>query len=231
MLPILLVCDQFSMPYIIDSIEQERALRLTALDEQGQGCRQHFLAALDEVWRNDKTTHQQLLAAYEFAVAQDYDHVGLTAEAYLAHPLRVAEMAMSFVSPADRDTTIIALLHNVLEVGSCTESELTEQFGSVVGKAIAALTVDRSLQWDADYKRGYYQRILAAYPGAAAVKVLDKFDNIFMLCLNADKDIRQAYIQEIETHVLPMAGQFVPAIAEFFTASVVEAASIGYLER
>lgn len=217
------------MLYKLTSTEEELNLRLQALDQAGKGSKDRFLDALEEAYQGRDSS--AVKDAYRFACELEYDHVGLTPEAYLAHPLRVAEMTLSFLQPATDDQVIIALLHNVLEVGKCTSDNLSKNFGSDVSQAIVNLTVDRELQWDKEYKRGYYQTILEGPKAAIPVKAIDKFDNIFMLCLNPDEAIRKAYIEEIEEHILPMSQNFVPVIAELFKAATEEAKVKGHLIR
>ena len=166
--------------------------------------------------------------AYTYAVGLQYDHVGLSSEAYLAHPLRVAEMALGLFKPVDADTVCIALLHNALEVGGVDVQALRAAFGTRIADTIATLTVDRSKQWEPEYKRSYYSAINAGYVGGRVIKVLDKLDNIFMLCLNADDAIRARYLAEIDEHVVPMAVAVMPQVGSYMKNASINASKIGY---
>ena len=158
-----------------------------------------------------------------------YDHEGLDSESYLAHPLRVAAMAIEINSPLDVDTIIIALLHNCLEVGETSRETLGTLFGTTVANSIATLTVERRLQWDKEYKADFYKDINSAYQGARIVKVLDKLDNIPVLCLNPDAEVRAAYLEEIDHYVIPMAKVVLPEIADFIIAASKNAKEVGHL--
>ena len=138
---------------------------------------------------------------------------------------------MSHVEPRCETDVIIALLHNLLEVSAISALELKDRFGPVVVDSIVNLTVDRKRQDDPAYKRNYYQRIALGYKGAGAVKVFDKLDNVFVLCLNGNARIRTDYLNEIEQYVIPLARQFVPAIADYFKVAVAEARVFGHHPR
>lgn len=161
----------------------------------------------------------------------EYQHAGLSSASYLAHPLRVTEMILTMVPEAPAETLIIAMLHNVLEVGQVSEAELEQRFGTDVLQALKDLTVDRDQQWDASYKRDYYQRLTDGDAGARIVKVMDKLDNMFLLGLNPDDEIRRRYLEEIETYILPMARQDIPSLVQYLTNLINDCRCSGYLEQ
>ncbi|OUR64350.1 hypothetical protein A9Q79_07920 [Methylophaga sp. 42_25_T18] len=214
------------MTYELSSIQNERTLRLNALKNEGKGATVSFLKFIEV--RFDGDDYQRVYKAYQYAINIDYDHVGLSSSTYLVHPLRVAEMAMGLVPPVDIDSIIIALLHNVLEVGGGNLHELEEKFGKQVSNSISTLTVDRKQQSDPVYKADYYQKINAGYKGMKIVKVLDKLDNIFMLGLNPDKDVREAYLDEIDQFIIPMAESVLPHLVEYMRELSDDARQIGY---
>ena len=217
-----------SQLYVLRSPQEERRFRLEVLDQNGRGAKERFLSTFSAAYPEGS---ESIGKAFEFACQIDYDHVGLSSEAYLAHPLRVTEMVMSHVGPRREIDVIIALLHNLLEVSAISALELKDRFGPVVGESIVNLTVDRKRQDDPAYKRDYYQRIENGYNGAGAVKVFDKLDNVFVLCLNGNAKIRTDYLDEIEQYVIPLARQCVPAVADYFKAAVAEARIFGHHPR
>lgn len=211
------------------SIACERDKRISARLNQGAGSLVNFRRLVeDAVGASD---HEAISKALDFAADMDYQHVGLSSASYLTHPLRVTEMILSLVPGAPVETMIIAMLHNVLEVGNVTEEELEQRFGTVVLQSLINLTVDRELQWDAAYKRSYYQRLSDGYHGARIVKVMDKLDNMFVLGLNPNKDIRRRYLEEIETYVLPMARHDIPSLAPYLTDLIDDCRRNGYLAQ
>ncbi len=214
--------------YTLGSIQDERRLRLDFLKNNGEGAKARFLAALQEC--HEESQREPVLAAFDFACAIDYSHPGRTSEAYLAHPLRVAELVMRMINPARPLDTVIALLHNVLEVSEMSSVEIGERFGAIVSQSIVALTVDRARQWDPEYKQIYYRTLREGYAGACAVKAMDKLDNIFVLCLNPDTQIRTRYLDEIDRYVVPLTIDFVPAAADYLRKLSADARMFGYLK-
>jgi (p)ppGpp synthase/HD superfamily hydrolase len=126
------------------------------------------------------------------------------------------------------DYIVIALLHNVLEVGGTDIKVLQDRFGPLVSDSIQTLTVVRDMQWDKTYKQAYYDRINAGYKGMMVVKVIDKLDNMFMLGLNPDEHVREKYLDEINAHVIPMAKKVLPHIVEYLVILSEDAKQTGY---
>ncbi len=60
------------------------------------------------------------------------------------------------------------------------------------------------------------------------VKIFDKLDNIFLLGLNRNEDVRVKYLAEIETFVLPMVARDVPELSAYFEQLVTEARQLGF---
>jgi GTP pyrophosphokinase len=213
----------------LKSISEERQFRLEALDQNGAGARNRFLHTLRAV--HPAGEFELVRKAFDYACQVDYHHVGGGSESYLAHPLRVAEMVENYGEPRSQTDVAIALLHNILEVSNTSLAELENMFGPTITDSIVNLTVDRKKQWDPVYQCTYYKSIRHGYKGACVVKVFDKLDNIFTLCLNADERIRTAYVDEIEEYVIPLAREVVPAVAGYFAEAAEEARAFGYLAR
>lgn len=214
--------------YALGTIAEERRFRLEVLDGNGLGVKDRFWATFRAA-AYAAEQRDSIAAALEYACSINYNHRGRTSEAYLAHPLRVTELVMSYVSPLQPLDAIIALLHNVLEVSTVAPAELGSCFGPVVMNSIVDLTVNREKQWDAAYKRDYYAKLRQGYAGACAVKVMDKLDNIFLLCMNANEQIRTKYLDEIEKYVIPLATDFVPRAAGYMQELSAEARAFGHL--
>lgn len=165
---------------------------------------------------------ERLEAAFRFARGIDYRHEGLAADIYFSHPLRVAAMALRCGASAGPDIGVVGLLHNVLEVSDVSGAELEQRFGPAVAEDVRRLTVDRARQWDVAYKRDYYAALRAGRVEARVVKVFDKLDNLYLLGLNADRDVKTKYLREIVEYVAPMADGDLPAVAPYFRALVNE---------
>ncbi len=210
---------------LLRAIDEERAWRLAARKGEG-GTAAWFDACLRR--HAPAGGRDRIAAARDFALGLDYAHRGLSKPAYLAHPLRVAGLALALDRPPQVETAVIALLHNVFEVTDVAPERVARSFGAPAAAAIADLTVDRGRRDDA-YKAEYYGRLGAGPRAARAVKVLDKLDNLFLLCLNPDEAVRAAYLDEIETWVLPMARAELPAIEGYMIDLVADCRARGHM--
>lgn len=212
----------------LGSIGSERASRLNALVDPNAGVdgERSFFEAINSI--RDESVKPQIFDAFNFASKVKYSHIGLSSAVYLLHPLRVAKMAVSVASQDIEEVATIALLHNVLEVSSVNEDILTRKFGQLVSTSVCNLTVDRALQWDVDYKDEYYNILNRGPYAARVVKVIDKLDNIFLLCMNPDDNVREAYLAEIDKYIIPMAKKNVPSVYDYFVKASKHAALIGY---
>jgi hypothetical protein len=103
------------------------------------------------------------------------------------------------------------------------------RFGSDIASAIEILTVDRR-DTSKEYKVRYYDRIAAAPARVQQVKSLDKFDNLFLLCLNPSETVRLDYLAEIDEFVVPMVRRKLPQMQEYFLGLVADCRAIGHLK-
>lgn len=164
---------------------------------------------------------KKLVSAYDFSRKINYKHEGLPSEIYFSHPLRVASLATILSEMRSIDYPILGLLHNVIEVSDISKAVLSNHFGDLIAEQIEILTVKRYLQWDEAYKKEYYKKINAQPHSCRAVKIIDKFDNLFLLHTNPNKEIKKKYIKEIETYIQPMVSKDLPQIEDYFTKLVV----------
>lgn len=167
--------------------------------------------------------------AWDYAQTLDYQHPGQSKEFYLAHPLRVATLSIQLIEPVSINGVATSLLHNIKELSNVKESEIAELFGSDVASAITLLTVDRDLQWDDGYKNTYYKKLSNASLFVQQVKVLDKLDNLFLLCLNPSDEIREKYLREIEKWLLPMATDAIPTLANYIHELIINNRELGHM--
>lgn len=208
-------------------IDDERTARLRARESGGAGAREEFVDLIERYFEGAE--RDRVRAAYLFAGDLQYDHEGISSDAYFAHPLRVARLVMELPVPTTVETVVVALLHNVLEVGSISADELESRFGRPVREAIENLTIDRPRQWQREYKDAYYRTLHDGPAGTRTVKVLDKLDNIFQLCIHPDDMVRARYLAEIETYVIPLADMVCPALGDYMRALVENSRTVGYL--
>lgn len=204
----------------LDSIATERQRRLNGRVTPDPHAHVLWTRALD--LQVSLAARNRLGVAQEYALGIPYRHEGLSSDIYAAHPLRVAAMALLTLASSGVDAGIVGLLHNVLEVSDVSEFELRERFGESVIAQVRSLTVDRSRQWDAGYKRAYYAAINAGPKAGRVVKVLDKLDNLFLLGLNTDVSVKTKYAHEIQKHIVPMADLNIPGLSSYIRALLKE---------
>ena len=211
---------------VTDNFELERSNRLESIRLNGDGAFGSFRKTI--LSTRFLGNIEKISCALDFSFELEYDHAGLTKEAYLAHPIRVATILSDVLGPAKHEDVVIALLHNVYEVGNTSKDLIVKNFGPIIEGSIANLTVNRKIQWDQQYKDRYYQQLRDGYAGACRVKVVDKLDNIFLINLNSDEEIRKQYLDEIVKYVIPMAADFVPKVQPIFEKAVEWAISGGF---
>lgn len=203
---------------VTDNFELERSNRLESIRLNGAGAYDSFRNKI--LSTKFIGNIEKISCALDFSFELEYDHAGLTKGAYLAHPIRVATILSDVLEPVKHEDVVIALLHNVYEVGNTSKDLMVKKFGSIIEGSIANLTVNRKIQWDQQYKAQYYQKLRDGYAGACRVKVFDKLDNIFLINLNPDEEIRKKYLDEIVEYVIPMAADFAPKVQPIFEKAV-----------
>ena len=168
----------------------------------------------------------QVIATRKFAETIKYTHSGLSSSEYFLHPLRVGSVS-GIANPAAKViSSQIGLLHNVYEVSSVKNSEISKKFGNEVNYVISSLTVNRKLQSNLTYLTDYYG-IIADLPNKLGiVKVIDKLDNLFSLNNTANSEIKEKYLQEITNFVIPLCDFVSPHLSKLLK-NVVEWVKLG----
>lgn len=142
---------------------------------------------------------------YNFAKNVDAKHQGLSKTAYFSHPLRVASYASFLTGFKSPSFPILGLIHNIFEISDIDYESIKKKFGSSIAEQIRVLTVDRKKDWDSSYKKKYYETIYSQTVSCRIIKILDKFDNLFILNLNPNEEIKKKYLLEVEKYIIPMA--------------------------
>jgi (p)ppGpp synthase/HD superfamily hydrolase len=124
-------------------------------------------------------------------------------------------LAMLYYDKINVDLGIVGLIHNVFELSDYTKDFISEKFGEKISNQVSNLTVNRNLQWNEDYKNAYYEKIMNGPREARIIKIIDKLDNLFILGVNPDKQVKIKYLKEIEKHVLPLAYKTTPKIYSY----------------
>lgn len=210
----------------IDEISEERERRLLGLNKVDIRAEYLWEEALNTVSIEEKN---ELITAYDYAKTITYDHPGLSAEIYFTHPLRVASYAILLADEFPVEAGKVGLLHNVFEVSTTSYDDIDQRFGKEVSFIIESLTVDRALQWDVSYKNEYYKSINSLPKYARNIKVIDKFDNLFVLGLNPDPDVRSKYLSEIKQYIVPIIKKDLPYMFSYFSRLIINCEKTGKL--
>lgn len=185
------------------------------------------------VFRFSQSERERIAKAVDFAMSMDYSwHPGSNSKtSYMNHPFRMATLAGELFVEDKYEGVTTSLVHNILEVTSVTEKELSTIVGERIAETVAILTVDRNRQKDPVYKTTYYRNIENQGLVASGIKVLDKYDNLFLLGLNPDEGIRKWYLEEIDKHVIPLARiceQIIPGIEKMIVDAAEETQRHGF---
>lgn len=181
---------------------------------------------------NSLNEKEHLDRAFVFAKKLNYQHPGLNSSIYFSHPLRVATLSMLSVPDLFTKTQVgvVGLIHNVYELSNVTYQQVSSEFGQTIAENIKLLTVNRKLQWDKSYKKEYYDKINTSSISLRVVKIIDKLDNLFLIVVNPDAEIRAKYIAEIEDYILPMVKKDIPAIYSYMVDLIADNKSIGFIK-
>lgn len=116
--------------------------------------------------------------AMRFAAERHADHVRKGSDIpYVAHLLGVASIALEY--GAGEDEAIGALLHDAVEDGKATLSEIRDRFGAAVAAIVAGCS-DTDVKPKPDWrprKEAYVAHIPMASPSVQLVSAADKLHN------------------------------------------------------
>jgi (p)ppGpp synthase/HD superfamily hydrolase len=214
--------------HILDDIELERERRLLGLLQPDPYALILFARAKASL--QNEIESSRLDEAFKFAKEIQYRHIGLKSDIYFSHPIRVSALATLISATQHSEIGVLAVLHNVLEVSDVTFEKLASTFGIEIASQIDVLTVDRSLQWEKAYKSRYYRNLMDGPMAARIVKIVDKLDNLFVLGINPDAELREWYLAEIEDFVIPMVMKSLPKLTAYMMALVQDCRLTGFIE-
>ena len=192
--------------YILDTIEKERLRRVSELKKPNE----NFDLLLKDLSKFCiEKDQKKIYDFYQLLLSFEYSHPGLDKLAYMAHPIRVARLYISYDQKFSMKTLKLALAHNLLELTGVDGKDNLPISLKPIFHMIQKLTVDRNRQWDWNYKSNYYKEISSS-KDMSVIKVLDKLDNLYTLSDNPNKKIKLLYLYEIEKFLLPLARTFLP---------------------
>ncbi len=113
-------------------------------------------------------------SAAQFALHAHDGQFRVTGEAYITHPVAVAEYL--FHAGASEDEVIAAFLHDTVEDTDVTIEQIEALFGPEVAHIVAAVT-----KVEGETYNQFIDRVIAAGPSAMAVKRADIHHNLSTL--------------------------------------------------
>jgi (p)ppGpp synthase/HD superfamily hydrolase len=190
----------------------QRNLRRVSKQNNGTSDKEKFWDIVDNSPQIDSREVFRFLKRLEVV---ELAHPGLTSAQYMAHCYRVASLIARHHHAPNFFMLCLGLCHNIFEIGGRSKKVMSA-IGLDLADKVSVLTVDRSKQWEWNYKDLYYNNISRIEP-AAVVKVFDKLDNIYLLSDNPNAETKLNYLNEINRYVIPLAKKHTPAISETFT--------------
>lgn len=200
------------------TIENDRVLKIKSLlignVDQEVNELKHMISRSD-YYENEIS---KIFNTLNFALAQSYGKE-LINKYYVNHLIRVAKLSLmwlNLIKEKNLDLIIAALIHNALEKNIISLKALRSGYSQWVYNAIRTLTLDRSKEHDSDYIKKYYNEIQKTDKYIQMLKVFDKLDNIYSLCLNPNDEIRTRYLKEIKEYIVPIIDQQASMFSGYF---------------
>ncbi|HEV8646192.1 MAG TPA: hypothetical protein VGR01_11560 [Burkholderiales bacterium] len=214
----------------LDSIETERRSKLQTLFFDR--IEPEVLRMWSAIDRLDLRAEErvQLQHTLDFAAAQAYSERDLD-RYYVTHPVRVARFAAEWLQGRPDhayETLSLALIHNAIEKEVLVPDEVSQRWGPWVRDAVVLLTLDRDAMCTPEGRQAFYARLAAAPVEVQAIKLFDKLDNLFIICLNPDEATRRDYIGEIERYLLPVAAAMLPERKAYLEELIADSYRLGY---
>ena len=151
-------------------------------ENQGVGEIENFSNWLKD-WP-DKEIKEIGFKTLELITSFNYNHNVLNKKTYLAHVLRVTKMSILAQPKLAKELIILSMIHNIFEATNMNETELLNYFDNKTIERVKILKINKEKQNLNSYLTTYYSTIKDAHISVSIVKIIDKIDNIFTLCLN-----------------------------------------------
>lgn len=211
---------------ILKSIKEERLDRLKVR----KFFNEKYNLELANFLKDNVKKKEEIVTTINFINKIEFTHPGLNSLEYIVHPLRVAKIIYQINPNIDIDTLVIALLHNIFEVSEIKEKDFLLLYSQYTLSVLHTLKVNRYLESSLEYKKEYYA-VLSKDKSASMVKVIDKLDNLFLLCLNSNADVREDYLKEIENFIYPIIEKYLPTLSKYYVRLVKDCRDIGFLDK
>lgn len=166
---------------------------------------------------------KEIEPAYRFAQSAHKTQKRDDGTPYYHHCARAARNLMEHFNVKDPDVIKAALLHDTLEDCKIKPEEIKARFGSRVAALVQALTKPECApgeSYDQRNERYLRDQIVNGPPGALEIKLADRMDNIDDLHLVPERKMVARYLEDTQSHYLPLANQRYPAVGERMTQTL-----------
>lgn len=133
----------------------------------------------------------------------------------IMHPLRVSYYSALFFKK-NLKLINLSLFHNLFEIKNVNKKKYTKLLGKKLTDEIKILTIDKNKKFNSKYIDKYYRKINSSPSIIQKVKCLDKFDNLYNLKKNPDREIKVKYIKEIVNYILPLVKKHDSLLLKYF---------------
>jgi len=175
-------------------------------------------AYLDNKTINEGDVHI-ILEAVGFAAESHKSQVrkGEKQTPYIIHPISVAEHLMAIGNIYNRDILVAALLHDTVEDTNTSFKDISKSFGAGVESYVKEVTDDKSLPKE-ERKKLQIANASKKSPGAAEIKLADKYDNLKSMDSSPPKDWDQKRIDDYFSWAQEVVNQLPAVNKELKTA-------------
>lgn len=132
---------------------------------------------------------------------------------YILHPVRVCLILAKELNIKDKNTLMIALLHDVVEDSDTTIEEIKELFGDKVAEGVGLLTKKSEFEEDIAQQKKYFWHLKRAPKKIQTIKLSDRLDNLRDLVTCADEIKQRKYIMDTSYNYLGWAKEINSYIA------------------
>ena len=141
--------------------------------------------------------------AFLFAEKAHRGQTRLTGEAYIHHPIEVADALVEL--KMDSHTIMAALMHGVIEDAQTTSEQVTEKFGDDVGLLVEGVSKIGKMEFDSkeQAEAENFRKMLMAMSQDVRVmiiKLADRLHDMRTLCIMSEKKQRRTSNQTLEIY-------------------------------
>ena len=208
------------------SIQEERKKRIIARYIDNKNDLNEFKIFIKSFF--DNKTQNLAYECLEKISKLSFPNINVNLYSYHAHLVRVAMLTLKLNPNFSTESVVPSLIHNIIETTNLDEDSLSKIFSKDDIQIVKILTVDRSQQHLEKYLQTYYNKILNEKVWLQTIKLVDKMDNMFTLCLNSSEIKRKEYLKHINRYIVPLAKKCSPQTVNYLEELINNCKLTGY---